>query len=534
MNRIWVSAVLFIVASLVAGACQPAAPAVQVPGTLKTSVELPDLGGREVSLAIEKNHPPYDFLHNTSSESGGWIYDTWAEVCKRLNCKPIFTKAASADVIQAVAEMHFDAAIGSIGGSSQHADVVDFSIGPIKTEQRLLIRKGENRFESLEDIANDDLLRLGTQVGSAQYQHAIEYLPEERVKTYENMPLAIQALIDGGVDAIIVDIYNGIGYFGKNEEEVELAGPPIASDDLAFIFRKGSELRDPVNAALQSMIDDGTLEKLNEKYIASAFGLAETAGEILPTEIIQPQGSERAAFLPDLKGRKVTIAVEKAYLPFNYVDEKTGKAIGWDYETWDEICKRLDCKPIYKVTSWSGLIQAVADKQYDTAADGIIHTESREQIVDFSIGYIKTEHRLLVRKGENRFKSMEDFANDSSLYLGGQAETIQYENAIRYLSDERIKTYKHITLAIDALIAGEIDAVIIEVYDGIGYLGNNQEEVELIEQPVISHELGFIFPKESDLIAPVNAAIQSMIDDGTLKKINEKYFGSDFTFPVME
>lgn len=43
-----------------------------------------------------------------------------------------------------------------------------------------------------------------------------------------------------------------------------------------------------------------------------------------------------------------------------------------------------------------------------------------------------------------------------------------------------------------------------------------------------SDELGFLFPKGSDLVAPVNQAIESMAKDGTLEKINLKYFGPDF------
>jgi polar amino acid transport system substrate-binding protein len=64
-----------------------------------------------------------------------------------------------------------------------------------------------------------------------------------------------------------------LGYQGTNAEDLELIGPSISSDELAFIFPKGSELVDPVNQAIQAMIDDGTIAALQEKYFGPAFTL---------------------------------------------------------------------------------------------------------------------------------------------------------------------------------------------------------------------------------------------------------------------
>jgi polar amino acid transport system substrate-binding protein len=90
---------------------------------------------------------------------------------------------------------------------------------------------------------------------------------------------------------------------------------------------------------------------------------------------------------------------KNAYPPFNYIDPKTGKPGGWDYEAWDEICRRLNCKPVYKEAAWEGMIQAVADKQFDAAADGITNTPERAKVVDFSIGLLKQNKGCWCAKG---------------------------------------------------------------------------------------------------------------------------------------
>ena len=80
-----------------------------------------------------------------------------------------------------------------------------------------------------------------------------------------------------------------------------------------------------------------------------------------------------------------------------------------------------------------------------------------------------------------------------------------------------------------ALIAGDIDAVIIDEVAGQGYMGENADELKLVGPSMSSDELGFIYPKGSDLVDPVNQAIAAMKADGTLAEINLKYFGPDFT-----
>ncbi len=70
---------------------------------------------------------------------------------------------------------------------------------------------------------------MGTQVNTTNYETAIKFLPEERIKAFEQFPLSIQALITGDVDAVIIDEIVGMGYSGQNADKLELIGPSISS-----------------------------------------------------------------------------------------------------------------------------------------------------------------------------------------------------------------------------------------------------------------------------------------------------------------
>lgn len=231
----------------------------------------------------------------------------------------------------------------------------------------------------------------------------------------------------------------------------------------------------------------------------------------------------------DLDCREITIAMENAYLPFNYISLDTGEPGGWDYEAWDEICTRLHCAPVYTEAAWEGMIQAVADGQFDAAADGITITPDREEIVDFSMGYISLDQRLLVRLDEDRISSINDIVADENLKLGTQTGTTNYEVAKKYLPEDRIQAFEQFPFAVQALIAGDIDAVIIDDVAGQGYVGENADKVKLVGDSLSSDYLGFIFPKGSDLVGPVDEALKSMMADGFLETLNKKYFGPAFT-----
>lgn len=244
----------------------------------------------------------------------------------------------------------------------------------------------------------------------------------------------------------------------------------------------------------------------------------------------KPEGclGDPAKMVADLKCQKITIAVENAYLPFNYILVSTGKAGGWDYDTWNELCARLNCTPVFTESAWDGMIQQVSDGQFDVAADGVSITDDRKKQVDFSDGYLTIQQKLLVRKGETRFASIEDFVKIASLKLGTQTGTTNYETATKFLPADRIQAFEQFPFAIQSLISGDIDAVIIDEIVGSGYISQNPDKIEFVGSSIESNELAFIYPKGSALLAPVNKAIQAMKDDGTLDALNKKFFGPDF------
>jgi ABC-type amino acid transport/signal transduction systems, periplasmic component/domain len=233
----------------------------------------------------------------------------------------------------------------------------------------------------------------------------------------------------------------------------------------------------------------------------------------------------------DLGGKTVTVAVENQYPPFNYINKNTKKAEGWDYSAWRAICKKINCKPQFKETGFEGMIQAVSDKQFDAAADGITITAERAKVVDFSQGYIKVDQRLMVKKGESRFKTLAAFKS-GSFKVGTQTGTTNFDAAKKEYGESRVQAFETFPFAVQALLNGDVDAVIIDDTAGQGYVGADSGKLELLPGSIKSDALGFIFPKGSDLVAPVNYALTQMKNDGSLKKISDHFFDPTFEAPA--
>ena len=241
------------------------------------------------------------------------------------------------------------------------------------------------------------------------------------------------------------------------------------------------------------------------------------------------EAAEEEVALPDLGGRTISVAIENAYLPYNYVDAETGEIGGFDYDFFGEICNRLNCELDYTEFAWEATIQSVGDGTFDTAGGGITITAEREETLDFTDSYISVDQRLIVELGEDRFATLEEFGQMDELTVCSQTGTTNAETAIANFGEDRVILFETFGFAVQALLAGDCDSVIMDETAGQGYQGENADALELLEGVLSADELGVPFPNGSDLVAPFNAAISSMKADGSLFELGSKYFTDAFT-----
>lgn len=229
--------------------------------------------------------------------------------------------------------------------------------------------------------------------------------------------------------------------------------------------------------------------------------------------------------LPDLGGKTITVAVENAYPPFNYIDTTSQQGVGWDYDVFREICLRLNCVADFKQAAWDGIFPAMAAGEYDVLADGVTTYPYRYWAVDFSIPYSLVSQQLLVRVDDNH--TLEEFVADANLKVGTQIGTTNFIAAEEYFPAKTIQAFSDFGAAILALIAGDIDGVVLDDTAAAGFITENPGKMKTAGAVKTGDALAFVFPPGSDLVGPVNAALRAMHADGTLLIYNQKWGLSD-------
>ncbi len=233
--------------------------------------------------------------------------------------------------------------------------------------------------------------------------------------------------------------------------------------------------------------------------------------------------------LPDLGGRTIVAVTENAYTPLNFADPETGEGIGWEYDAFNEIAKRLNAKVDWQLASWDVMIQAVKEGQFEVGMDGITITEEREEQIDFSDPYMVSEQFMLVRADEERIASPDVFGTDESLLIGAQAGTTNFYVAVYDILDgdeanPRIKLFDTFGASVQALKSGDVDMVLMDQTSTRGYMGANPGAFKVVGEAIGREEFGFILTPGSDLLGPINAALASMKEDGTIEALNQKWF----------
>ena len=235
-----------------------------------------------------------------------------------------------------------------------------------------------------------------------------------------------------------------------------------------------------------------------------------------------------AQALPDLAGREIVVVTENAYPPLQFLD-KDGRAVGWEYDAMAEIGKRLNATITYQTISWDAMIAAVSEGQFDIGMTGITIRDDRKDKVDFSDAYMRSEMVMMVRGDESRFTDAKSFAANPDLLMAAQPGTTPFYVGVYEVLDgneanPRIKLFETFGAGVAALRAGDVDLVLTDGTAGNGYVAASNGGLKIVGDKLGTEDFGFIFPKGSDLVAPVNAAIAAMQADGTLDALNTRWF----------
>jgi polar amino acid transport system substrate-binding protein len=212
-------------------------------------------------------HLPYEpFQYNKGGEVVGFDVDLMDLVADDLKLEQdiVNTPFETIETGQAMATGKCDIAAAGMTITEERDQVIDFSDPYFEATQALLVKKGAG-YDSLESL---DGKTLGVQVGTTGEEYANENAPDGvEIKVFEDLALLLEAVKSGSIDAAINDNTVLVDYSEQNPD-TEMTTEFETGEQYGFGVAQGEnpDLIDAVNKAFKAAHEDGTYDKLFEKY----------------------------------------------------------------------------------------------------------------------------------------------------------------------------------------------------------------------------------------------------------------------------
>ena len=223
--------------------------------------------------------------------------------------------------------------------------------------------------------------------------------------------------------------------------------------------------------------------------------------------------------------KKLIVACDTNFPPFEFKDPKTGKHTGFDVELWDAIAKEIGVQYELQPMDFNGIIPGLQSGQLDVGIAGITIKPERSKVVDFSDGYYNAGLLLLVSKDNMQIN---DIAGLDGKIVSTKLGTTSVDFVKANAKAKEVKLFPNNDAMFMELMSGGADAVIFDspvISDFVRKAG--QGKVKIVGPIYQGQSYGIGFPKGSELVAKVNQALETLRANGTYKELYVKWFGSE-------
>ena len=232
--------------------------------TSAAAAELTTVEAGKLTMATNAAFPPYEMTTDAGAFEGIDI-DTAQAIADKLGLELQIDDMDFDAALLSVQQGKADIAMAGVTVTDERKNVMDFSDSYATGIQSIIVPEGS-------DIASPDDLAgkmIGTQRGTTGYIYCSDDFGDNAVVAYDDGLTAVQALNNGQVDAVVIDNAPAKEFVAANPGLV-LLETSYAEEDYAIGMAKGNTaLEDAVNAALEELKADGTLQSIVDKYITA-------------------------------------------------------------------------------------------------------------------------------------------------------------------------------------------------------------------------------------------------------------------------
>ena len=228
---------------------------------------------------------------------------------------------------------------------------------------------------------------------------------------------------------------------------------------------------------------------------------------------------------------KVVIGTEGAYPPFNYIDA-SGDLKGFDVDIAKALCDQMKVECTFVTQDWDGIIPALQNGNFDAIVASMSITPEREQQIAFTNKYYQTPPAIAVPK-DSDIKEATDKAL-AGKEIGAQVSTTHSRAAKALFPDADVKLYPTAEEYKLDIENGRLDAVMDDVVVLTEWVKSDEGACCKIlstlpaDPKIYGKGVGIGMRKGDDKLKGMfNDAIAAIRENGTYKKIQDKYFDFD-------
>lgn len=215
--------------------------------------------------------PPYEYYDDESGEIVGIDAEVAAAICEKLGCDLEIVDMDFDALIPAVANGKIDMVLAGLTVTEERKQNVDFTTS-YATGVQVVIVKEDSEITSVDDLfAEGANHKIGVQQGTTGDLYCTWDIADEglgSVEPYKTGTDAVLALTSGKVDCVVIDNEPAKNFVAANEG-LKILETEYVTEDYAIALAKGSELTEKINAALEELIADGTVQAIIDKYIVA-------------------------------------------------------------------------------------------------------------------------------------------------------------------------------------------------------------------------------------------------------------------------
>lgn len=216
-----------------------------------------------LTMATNAYFPPYEYYE------GEEIIGIDAEVAQAIADKLGLTLEIQdmefGSIVTAVQTGKVDMGLAGMTVTEERLQSVDFTTSYATGIQSIIVKEG-SEITSVDDLEGH---KIGVQLSTTGDLYAVDDYGMEFVEEYNRGADAVLALTQGKVDAVIIDNQPALSFVAVNEGLVILDTEYAVEDYAACISKDNPELMEAVNAALEELIADGTIQAILDKYITA-------------------------------------------------------------------------------------------------------------------------------------------------------------------------------------------------------------------------------------------------------------------------